>query len=291
MTFLASIYTDHFGLSGKPFSLLPDPNFIFWSKGHKHAYSMLEYGLQNFAPIILITGEVGAGKTTLIQYLLRSAPRDLVIGLVSNAHGRGGRLLHWALSSLGQPAGGRATYVQIFKQFEAFLLAQAAIGRHTILIIDEAQNLSETMLEELRCFSNLNGAESELLQIILVGQPELRRTIAQPRLLQFSQRVASDFHLHGMSRDGVHAYIAHRLKVVGAAGEIFTPAACDVIVEASRGLPRVVNQLCDTALVYAFAGDLAIVDARLAIQVRTEHEARWQCDQGTAEDFTVRRTG
>jgi type II secretory pathway predicted ATPase ExeA len=275
MTSISSIYTGHFGLSGKPFSLLPDPNFIFWSKDHRRACSMLEYGLQNFSPIILISGEVGAGKTTLIHHLLRSASRDLVIGLVSNAQGRG-RLLHWALSSLGEPIGGRATYVQIFRRFEAFLLAQAAAGRHTVLIIDEAQNLSETMLEELRCFSNLNGAESELLQIILVGQPELRRTIAQPRLLQFSQRVASDFHLHGMSRDGVHAYIAHRLKVVGAVREIFTPEACDVIFEASRGLPRVVNQLCDRALVYAFADDLAMVDARLAIQVHTEREVRWQ---------------
>ncbi len=289
MTFMSSIYTDHFGLSGKPFSLLPDPNFMFWSKGHKHAYSMLEYGLQNFAPIILITGEVGAGKTTLIHYLLCSAPRDLVIGLVSNAHGRRGRLLHWALSSLGQPIGERASYVQLFSQFEAFLRAQAAIGRHTILIVDEAQNLSESMLEELRCFSNLNSTENELLQILLVGQPELRRTIALPRLLQFSQRVASDFHLYGMSREGVHAYIAHRLKIVGATRDIFTPEACEVIFEGSRGLPRVVNQLCDTALVYAFAEDLNVVDEKLANQVRTEREARWQFDQGMAANFASLR--
>jgi type II secretory pathway predicted ATPase ExeA len=288
MTFISSIYTDHFGLSCKPFSLLPDPNFIFWSKGHKRAYSMLEYGLQNFAPIILITGEVGAGKTTLIHHLLRSASHDLVIGLISNAHGRSGRLLHWALSSLGQPVGGRATYVRTFRLFEDFLRAQASVGRHTVLIIDEAQNLSEAMIEELRCFSNLNGAQSELLQIILIGQPELRHTIAQPRLLQFSQRVASDFHLRGMSREGVHAYIAHRLKVAGAAHEIFTPKACDVIFEASDGLPRVVNQLCDTALVYAFADDFAIVDAELANQVRTAREARWQCGRTAGGSTTLR---
>ena len=187
--------------------------------------------------------------------------------------------------------GARVGYVQAFSQFDRFLRAQAASGRHTILIVDEAQNLSEAMLEELRCFSNLNGAGSELLQIILVGQPELRRTIMQPRMLQFAQRVASDFHLHGMSRDGVHAYIAHRLKVVGAAREIFTPDACDVIFDASRGLPRVVNQLCDTALVYAFANDLAIVDTALAIQVRTEHEARWHCYQGMVGDFAALGAG
>lgn len=287
MAFFSSIYTDHFGLSGKPFSLLPDPGLIFWSNGHKHAYSMLEYGLQNFAPIILITGEVGAGKTTLIHYLLRSAPRDLVIGLVSNADGRNGRMLRWALSLLGQTVGGRPGYVRMFRQFEAFLRAQAAAGRHTILIVDEAQNLPATMLEELRCLSNLNAAESELLRIVLVGQPELRHAIAQPRLLQFAQRVASDFHLQGMSREGVYAYIAHRLKVAGAVREIFTPQACDVIFEASRGLPRVVNQLCDTALVCAFAGDLAVVDAKLAIKVRAEREARWQYGPGAAGDSTA----
>ena len=285
MTFLSSIYTDHFGLSGKPFSLLPDPNFMFWSKGHKHAYSMLEYGLQNFAPVILITGEVGAGKTTLIHYLLRSAPVDLVIGLVSNAHGRRGRLLHWALSSLGQPIGERTGYVQLFRRFETLLRSQTAAGRHTILIVDEAQNLSESMLEELRCFSNLNSAEHELLQVILVGQPELRRTIAQPRLIQFSQRVASDFHLSGMSRDGVHAYIAHRLKIVGASRDIFSPAACDLIFEGSRGLPRVVNQLCDTALIYAFAEDLVFVNDKLASRVCVERGARWQYDPPASTNF------
>lgn len=288
MTLISSIYTDHFGLSGKPFSLLPDPDFIFWSSGHKHAYSMVEYGLQNFAPIILITGEVGAGKTTLIHYLLRSAPRDLVIGLVSNAHGRNGKLLHWALSSLGQPIGERLGYVRLFRQFESFLFSQASQGRHTILIIDEAQNLSGPMLEELRCFSNLNSAGHELLQIILVGQPELRRAIAQPRLIQFAQRVSSDFHLYGMSRDGVHDYIAHRLKIVGATREIFTPEACDVIFEASRGLPRIVNQLCDTALVCAFAEDMTCVDAKLATHVRAEREARWTHGQivgGQAESL------
>jgi type II secretory pathway predicted ATPase ExeA len=246
---------------------------------------MLEYGLQNFAPIILITGEVGAGKTTLIQFLLRSASRDLAIRLISNARGRSGRLLHWALSSLGQPIGERTPYVQLFRQFETLLHAEAAMGGHTVLVIDEAQNLSEAMLEELRCFSNLNTTENELLQIILVGQPELRQTIAQPRLTQFAQRVSSDFHLYGMSRDGVHAYIAHRLKVVGATREIFTPPACDAIFDASRGLPRIVNQLCDTSLINAFAEDTTVVGHKLASRVCVEREARWRYDQDTIHNM------
>lgn len=272
---MSQIYEGHFGLTGRPFSLVPDPDFMFWSSGHKHAYAMLEYGLESFAPIILITGEVGAGKTTLIRYLLRAAPRDLMIGLISNANGRRGALLHWALSSLGQPLGDRTSYVRGFAQFRSFLVEQAAAGRHTVLIIDEAQNLSDRMLEELRCFSNMNDESNELLQIILVGQPELRRAIGQPKLVQFAQRVAADFHLTGMDRDGAHAYIAHRLKVVGASGEIFTPAACDIIFEASLGLPRIVNQLCDNALVYAFAEDATVICEEIAGRVTSDRAARW----------------
>jgi len=264
-TFL--IYSEHFGLTGRPFSLRPDTDFLFWSANHARAYAMLEYGLATFAPITVITGEVGAGKTTLIWHLLRSAPADLRIGLVSNAHGERGRLLHWILSSLGQPVGARAPYVELFSQFETFLRVERDNGRHTILIFDEAQNLSEKMLEELRGFSNMNGERDELLQIVLVGQPELRQIISRARMVQFAQRVAADFHLFGMPAQVVGDYIAHRLKVAGADHEIFTPAACEIVANASRGLPRVINQICDYALVYAFAEDIAIVDENVVLQV------------------------
>jgi len=269
------IYSEHFGLSGRPFSLRPDTDFLYWSANHRRAYSMLEYGLATFAPITVITGEVGAGKTTLIWHLLRSANATLTTGLISNAHRERGKLLHWALSSLKQPIGRRVSYVELFSQFETFLRAEQAAGRHTVLIFDEAQNLSEKMLEELRGFSNINGDRDELLQIVLVGQPELRKTISGPRMVQFSQRVSADFHLFGIPGEVVGDYIAHRLAVVGATHEIFTPAACEIVSRASRGLPRVINQICDYALVYAFAEDLTIVDDRLVRQVLADRRTQF----------------
>lgn len=261
------IYSNHFGLRERPFSLLPDPDFLFWSANHAKAYAMLEYGLATLAPITVITGEIGAGKTTLIRHLLRAAPQDLRIGLISNALGHRGGLLHWVLSALGQDVGAKLPYARLFARFEGFLRAELAAGRHTILIFDEAQNLSARMLEELRCFSNVNSEKDELLQIILVGQPELGRIIGKPQMLQFAQRVSAQFHLTGLSSEAVQGYIAHRLKVAGAEREIFTPAACDLVHLASRGLPRVINQICDYALVYAFADDLTTVDADLVREV------------------------
>lgn len=224
---------------------------------------MLEYGLATFAPITVITGEIGAGKTTLIRHLLRAVASDLCIGLVSNAHGERGQLLHWISSSLNQSVGGRTPYVDRFSQLEAFLHMQQASGRRVILIFDEAQNLSAKMLEELRCLSNLNGENEELLQIILVGQPEFNEIIHRPGMRQFAQRVSAQFHLSGMPVGAVGEYIAHRLKIAGAKREIFSPAACELVASESRGLPRVINHICDYALVYAFAEERTGIDVDL----------------------------
>lgn len=266
------IYSQAFGLHERPFSLIPDPNFLFWSDNHSRAYAMLEYGLATFAPITVITGEVGAGKTTLIRHLLRAAAPDLRIGLISNAHGSRGQLLHWILSALGQDIEERVSYVKRFAQFEAFLRQEHAAGRHTVLILDEAQNLSAKMLEELRCLSNLNCEVEELLQIILVGQPELIGIIGRPEMLQFAQRVSAQFHLVGMPADAVAKYITHRLMVAGSDRQIFTPSACDLIFAASRGLPRIINQICDYALVYAFAEQRDTVDDELVRLVITDRK-------------------
>ena len=274
MTSALMIYTDHFGLAERPFTLLPDPDFLFWSENHTRAYAMLEYGMLTHAPITVITGEIGAGKTTLLRHLLRTLPEEFTVGLISNAQGNRGELLHWVLMALGVPTEAGATYVQLFGQFQDFLIEEYASGRRTMLIFDEAQNLSVETLEELRMFSNINADKDELIQLVLVGQPELRELIGQPRLVQFAQRVAAEYHLPGMSREQVQAYIAHRLAVAGATREIFTPAACECVHLASRGLPRVVNQVCDYALVYAFTDGLERVDAGVIEQVVADRRTR-----------------
>jgi len=270
MTSALRIYNDHFGLRERPFTLLPDPDFLYWSDNHTRAYAMLEYGMFTHAPITVITGEIGAGKTTLLRHLLRTLPEEFTVGLISNAQGNRGELLHWVLMALGVPTDSTASYVQLFAQFQDFLIEEYAAGRRTMLIFDEAQNLSTETLEELRMFSNINADKDELIQLVLVGQPELRELISQPRLTQFAQRVAAEYHLPGMSPDQVMAYINHRLGVAGATREIFTPAACECVHLASRGIPRLVNQICDYALVYAFTDGFEVVDARVIEQVVTD---------------------
>lgn len=247
------IYTEHFGLSERPFSLVPDPDFIFWSPSHKRAFAMLEYGILTGAPITLITGEVGTGKTTILQHLLRQMEDDVVIGLISNAHGSRGELLRWVLMALDQPAAPDATYVDLFDQFQKFLIGEYAAGNRVILVFDEAQNLSRESLEELRMFTNINANKDELLQLVLVGQPELRELVRRPDLSQFAQRVAASFHLRSMDRDTVTEYIAHRLKTAGAERNLFHEPAAALVHEATGGVPRLVNQLCDLAMVYAFS--------------------------------------
>ena len=148
------LYARHFGLAERPFSLLPDPSFLYWSPMHSRAYAMLDYGLTTFAPIIVITGEVGAGKTTLIRHLLTKVGSGIRVGVVANAQGERGKLLHWIMSALGQPTDAWLPYVRRFEQLVAFLRSETAHGRRVVLVFDEAQNLPPAMLEELRCLSN-----------------------------------------------------------------------------------------------------------------------------------------
>lgn len=247
------IYTQHFELKERPFTLLPDPDFLFWSPAHQRAFTMLEYGTLTGSPITLITGEVGAGKTTLLHHYLKNLDDNFKVGLVSNAHGSRGELLRWVLMSLDQPASDTATYVDLFDQFQEYLIAEYAAGNRVILIFDEAQNLSQESLEELRMFTNINANKDELLQLVLVGQPELRAIVQQPELRQFAQRVASSFHLNTMDESTTLAYIGHRLKKAGAPRNLFTESASRLVHKNTHGVPRLVNQLCDLSMVYAFA--------------------------------------
>ena len=246
------IYSDHFGLKQRPFSLVPDPSCIYWSSSHRRAYTMLEYGILTNAPITLITGEVGAGKTTLLQHLLKNIGASVKIGLISNAHGSRGELLQWVLMSLDQPVPEGASYVSLFDAFQKYLISEYAQGNRVILIFDEAQNLSRETLEELRMFTNINANSDVLLQLVLVGQPELRATVRRQDLRQFAQRVAASFHLEAMDARTVGAYIGHRLRLSGAERNLFSETASDLVYDATGGVPRLVNQLCDLSMVYAF---------------------------------------
>jgi len=248
-----NIYTEHFGLKTRPFALAPDPRFLFWPPAHRRAYTMLEYGVMTHSPITLITGDIGAGKTTLLLHLMNSLGRDVCIGLISNPNGARSELLRWVLMALDQPVGPDQSYVDLFSRFQSFLISEYASGRRVVLIFDEAQNLSIEALEELRMFTNINSGKDELLQLVLVGQPELRETIAQPTMRQFAQRIASHCHLTAMDQRTVRAYVLHRMMVAGRESKVFSTPAVNLIHARTEGVPRLVNQLCDLSLVYAFS--------------------------------------
>ena len=261
------LYTDFFGFSERPFTLLPDPDFLFWSRAHRRAFSVLEYGVMTHAPITVVTGEVGVGKTTLIQKLLATLEDDITLGLVSNAQGGRGELLQWVLNALGVEADLSGAYVALFQQLQDFVIEEYAAGRRVILLIDEAQNLSVEGLEELRMLTNINANKDELLQLILVGQPELRQMIMRPELRQFAQRVTATYHIPALDRAAIGGYIQHRLVHVGGTGAEFTSPAVDLIHETSRGIPRLVNKLCDFAMVYAATEERRVVDEAIVEEV------------------------
>jgi general secretion pathway protein A len=262
-----NIYTQHFGLTERPFSLVPDPAFVYWSGTHTRAYTILEFGLLTRAPITLVTGDVGTGKTTLVHHLLNSMSTEVRAGLVANAHGARSELLRWVLLAFGVPAGPHESYVDHFARFQDFLISEYAEGRRVVLIFDEAQNLAIDSLEELRMLTNINSNKDELLQLILVGQPELRAVVQRPEMTQFAQRISSAYHLSPMDAETVQRYIEHRLHVVGATVQIFTPEACAYVHAKTGGVPRLINKLCDLSMVYAFTKGEVWVDVETVEQV------------------------
>jgi len=246
------MYEAFYGLKEKPFSILPDPDFLFWGKTHSMAFAMLKYGIQNQAGFTVITGEIGSGKTTLIRHLLKHIDDNLTVGLLSNISENTSNLLSWIMMSLDQEIEGLSEIEQ-FKRFQDFLIDRYANGCRTLLIFDEAQNLGRRNLEDLRMLSNINADKHQLLQIILTGQPQLRDLLQHPELTQFAQRISSDFHIRPLVMDETIDYIGHRLKVAGGNEDLFNEQAKRMIFEASNGVPRSINVLSDTALVYGFA--------------------------------------
>src|SRR5947199_7558587 len=208
------MYESFYQLREKPFSILPDPDLIYWGKMHSMAFTMLEFGVMNNAGFTVITGEIGSGKTTLVRHLLKKISPTITVGLISNSPQGRQELLQWILMSLGQSFEG--DYPKLFKNLQDYLYGQYANGRRTVLIIDEAQNLEPEALEHLRMLSNINADKFQILQLILVGQPQLRDILLTPSLHQFAQRISSDFHLRQLDAGEVANYIGFRLKTVGA---------------------------------------------------------------------------
>lgn len=256
------MYTDHYGLSARPFQLTPDPHFYFESATHKKAMAYLGYGLAQGEGFIIVTGEIGAGKTTLTAHLLQTLDpaRVLAVKLVST-NVASDDLLRLVANALGV-ASDNATKAQLLDRIEQFLLARAREGRNVLLIVDEAQNLPTASLEELRMLSNFQNGSRALVQIFLLGQPEFRDHVAAPALEQLRQRVIASHHLLPMEPHEVGPYIEHRLKLVGWHGTPqFTPEAYAALHRASGGIPRRLNGLVERVLLMGALDNLTSIDA------------------------------
>jgi general secretion pathway protein A len=260
------MYESFFNFTVKPFAMSPDPAFMYASKQHAEALTMLEYAIESQAPFSLLTGEIGSGKTTILRHFLRSLGEQLTVGLISNTHA-GFRSVHpWAMSAFGIAAADHSDIAQ-YEALIAFVVSEYGKGKRTLLIFDEAQNLSVRSLEELRLLSNVNSEQDLALQMILIGQPELREKLSRPELTQFAQRISVDFHLNALSRVEAWSYVRHRLEVAGGDPTLFRPGAIAFIHELTLGIPRLINQICDLSLVYAFAEKSRSISAALIEQV------------------------
>ena len=263
------MYETYYGFKEKPFSLLPDPEFLYFSEKHRMAFSLLEYSLMHQASFTVISGEIGAGKTTLIRHLLNEMDQSLSVALVSNTHAKFSDLLRWILAAFHLPSDDKDK-VGMQQIFQDYLLSEYSQQRRVVLIIDEAQNLGHAALEELRMLSNINSEKDLLLQIILVGQPGLRVLLRDPRLEQFAQRIAVDFHLPSLDLGETRDYIQHRLQIAGGDLALFSENACGAIFHFSDGIPRLINILCDMALVYAYAEQCRLITEQLITEVAQE---------------------
>ena len=248
------MYEKFFGLTETPFSLLPNADFMFYSKRHSRVINLLEYGIINKSGFMVISGEIGAGKTTIIRHLLGKLDSSVTVGIISNPSQTIGSLRGWITNAFDLDDFGDDE-LKAHEEFIRFLVNEYAKGRSTILIIDEAQNMTFQMLEDLRMLSNINNERDMLLQIILVGQPELLTTLKLPKLRQFVQRISVHYHLTSLSISDTLGYIRHRLSIAGGSPELFDDIACTAVHYFTFGVPRLINLLCDQAMMYAFAED------------------------------------
>jgi general secretion pathway protein A len=252
------MYETFYGLNEKPFELLPDPSFLYLSRGHKAALTLFRYSIVSNQAFSVVTGEVGSGKTTLINQILSEIEADTTVGLMSFTHQDSGDMAEWIMMAFGLEYKNKSR-AELYDDFTSFLIDEYARGRKTILIIDEAQNMHVQGLENVRMLSNVNARKEYLLHLILVGQPELRELLQRQDLRQLAQRVSTACHLRNMSLAEGQEYIAYRLKVAGATTAIFTQQAMKLIARASSGVPRIINTICDLSLVYGYSEQKKVI--------------------------------
>jgi general secretion pathway protein A len=265
------MYTSFFGLNEKPFTITPDPRYLFMSERHGEGLAHLVYGVTESGGFIQLTGEVGTGKTTLVRTLLGQIPAEVDIALILNPQLTAIEFLTAICEELSiELPEDKGSAKALVDALNHHLLDAHAEGRRTILLIDEAQNLAEDVLEQLRLLTNLETAKQKLLQIILIAQPELREKLSQNNLRQLAQRVTGRYHLEPLSRDESDKYIDHRLRVAGALTEIFDTRARREVFRLSGGVPRVMNVICDRALLGAYSQETRTVNKRLVRRAAKE---------------------
>ena len=248
------MYEEYYGLTEQPFSILPDASYLYLSKRHKTALTLLRYSLLSRQGFTVITGEVGCGKTTLVNQLLSDIDDDITVGLINFTGSEYEDLAEWIMMAYGLDYRGKSK-AELYDDFVQFLIREYAQGRRTVLVIDEAQNLQSQGLENVRMLSNVNAQKDYLLHLILVGQPEMRDTMKKPEMRQLMQRVSVAYHLGRLAKDEVRDYIQHRFRYAGGDPGLFHDDAIAMIAEVSEGVPRLINTLCDMALVYGFSQD------------------------------------
>jgi general secretion pathway protein A len=279
------MYESFYGFREKPFDLHPDPDYLYMSRVHENTYTHLEYAILENKGFVVVTGEIGSGKTTLINFLLNKIGDDIQVGLVNNTNIRPAEFLKMVCKEfeLDPKTNDKAELIDIFS---GYLIDQFAAGERVVLIIDEAQNLTNDTMEEIRMLSNIETEKHHLIQIILVGQPELRFKMQQGNLKQFAQRVTVHCHLKGLEKDEVAQYINHRLEVGGSKRmDLFDKKTVEAIALYSRGIPRLINVLCDSSLVYGFADELQKIGPDVLDAVYEELKSL-----GTFTDFDAKPT-
>jgi general secretion pathway protein A len=258
------MYEHYFGLAEVPFSIAPDPRYLYMSERHREALAHLIYGISRDGCFVLLTGEVGTGKTTICRCLLEQIPEDCDIAIILNPRLTVEELLETICKEFGIPCSRYSNSVNAYvDRLNEYLIKANARGRKAVLIIDEAQNLSVPVLEQMRLLTNLETNQRKLLQIILLGQPELREMIARPNLRQLAQRITARYHLAPLTKHEIAAYVTHRLAVSGVHSRIFPSATIAMLSRLSGGIPRLINVLCDRALLGAYIEGESAVSKRV----------------------------